>query len=120
VKHSPARLAAWLATTVVLAGCSAVERDALQARATDALREHGCIYCHQIDGVTGAHGRGGPSLTGLGRRAFIAGSLPNTEENVVNFIIAPPAYSPGTAMPVTGIGPEQAREVAVFLRRQAP
>ena len=42
-----------------------------------ALNQYACITCHEIPGVVGAHVPVGPPLAGIGKRAFIAGVLPN-------------------------------------------
>jgi cytochrome c2 len=87
-------------------------------RALPLLRRHGCAACHQIPGVPGAQGRTGPPLSGLGKRVYIAGTLPNTPENLIDFILQPHAHRPNTAMPVTGIDERGARDVAAYLYAQ--
>lgn len=72
----------------------------------------GCGACHRIPGVVGAHGRVGPSLEGLSGRAYIAGGLPNTADNLIRWLLDPPALAPATAMPDMGLRPEQARAIA--------
>jgi putative membrane protein len=52
---------------------------------------------------------------GLSQRVFIAGVLPNTADNLVNWIVQPRTYSPGSAMPVTGISKAEARDIAAWL-----
>jgi cytochrome c2 len=84
-------------------------------RAPDLLRRYGCAGCHQIPGVPGARGRVGPPLAGLAQRVYVAGTLPNTPDNVVKFILHPRAHSPNTAMPITGIDARGARDVVAYL-----
>ncbi len=72
----------------------------------------GCGACHRIPGVVGAHGRVGPSLAGLAGRPYIAGGLPNTADNLIRWLLNPPALAPATAMPDMGLRPEQARAIA--------
>jgi mono/diheme cytochrome c family protein len=79
------------------------------------MRRFGCAGCHQIPGVTGAVGTVGPALAGLSRRVYIGGVLTNTPENMVRWIINPPAIDEKTAMPATGISEAEARDVAAYL-----
>jgi cytochrome c2 len=84
-------------------------------RAPALLRQYGCSGCHTITGVAGADGKVGGSLGGLSERVYIAGVLNNTPDNLVGWIVTPPVYSPRTAMPVTGITPAEARDIAAYL-----
>ena len=84
-------------------------------RAPPLLRRYGCSGCHAIPGVPGAEGQVGGPLDGLRKRVFIAGPLPNAPDQLVDWIVSPPSFSPRTAMPVTGISREEARDVAAFL-----
>lgn len=113
-----------LAGAAVLAGCNSEPPEFLRwldgpedrhVEARAALRAYGCVHCHTIDGVQGAHGLVGPPLTGLRDRVYIGGMLPNTEDNLARFIVAPAAIRPGSAMPMTGITEPEARAVARFL-----
>jgi len=85
------------------------------ARGRDLVRRYGCIGCHTIPGVPGAHGLVGPELDGIIARAYIAGRLPNTPDNLVKWIEDPRAVDPGTAMPNTGVTTAQARDIASYL-----
>ena len=82
---------------------------------SQALRDFGCGGCHIIPGIPGAGGRVGPDLTGLVRRVYVAGVIPNTPDNLVRFIVNPRSVDPMSAMPQTGITPDQARDVAAYL-----
>jgi cytochrome c len=75
----------------------------------------GCGSCHMIPGVTNARGMVGPSLEHCSQRSFIAGEVPNTTENLVKWIVNPPSIEPGTAMPVLGVTPMEARDIAAYL-----
>lgn len=57
----------------------------------------------------------GPSLQGLGARSYIAGTLVNTQENLVRWIMTPQAIHPSTAMPDLGASEEQAHAIATYL-----
>jgi cytochrome c2 len=84
-------------------------------RAMPLLHAYGCAGCHDIPGVPAAQGRTGPALAGVSKRVYLAGTLPNTPENLVRFILHPRAYRPNSAMPVTGIDERGARDVAAYL-----
>ncbi len=79
------------------------------------LRQYGCHSCHVIEGVVGPRVDTGPPLVDWRRRAFIAGVLPNTPDNLVRWISDPRAVSPQTLMPDLGVAPEHARRMADFL-----
>lgn len=84
-------------------------------RAPLILIRYGCAGCHTIPGVPGADGKVAAPLTGLRARVYVGGVLPNTADNLRAWIVDPPAYSPRTAMPVTGITDAEARDVAAYL-----
>src|SRR5690554_2458034 len=76
------------------------------------IRNYGCHTCHTVPGVTGANGKVGPPLTRLARRVFLAGTLPNTPQNLITWIEAPQSIEPGTAMPNLGVSEADARHIA--------
>lgn len=80
-----------------------------------ALTQFACQSCHHIPGVTGPLTYVGPSLEGLAQRSFIAGKLPATEENLVQWIRSPQQVKPGTAMPQLGVPEHDARDMAAYL-----
>ena len=57
----------------------------------------------------------GPPLDGMGKRAVIAGVLPNSRENMVRFLLQPRQIDPDTAMPALGLSEQDARDIAAFL-----
>lgn len=85
------------------------------ARGRQLMREYGCGSCHVIPGVIGAHGRVGPPLDGIADRRYLAGSLPNTPEEMLRWIQHPRALAPNTAMPEMGVRPDEARDMASHL-----
>lgn len=110
------------AALVLLAACTQppADRTALVPggdpdAAPELLRRYGCGGCHTVPGVRGARGLVGPPLTAFGERGYIAGRLVNTPENLVRWIVNPQSVDPETAMPQTGIGVEDASDVAAFL-----
>jgi cytochrome c2 len=80
-----------------------------------ALAQYGCTTCHIIPGIAAANGLVGPPLDHFASRAYVAGALPNTPENLVSWILNPPAIDPLTAMPATGISEAEARDAAAYL-----
>lgn len=85
------------------------------ARAPFLFRRYGCVGCHEIPGIPGADGKVGASLAGLRARVYIAGVAANTSDNLIHWIVDPQAFSPRTAMPVTGISAAEARDLAAYL-----
>ncbi len=85
------------------------------SRGRTLIEKIGCGACHEIPGVTGAKGLVGPSLARVGRRAVIAGVLPNTPQDMVRWIETPQSIVPGNAMPNMEITDHDARDVAAYL-----
>ena len=109
-----------------LAGCesggpSEVEKKAAEmtggepSRGKDVIRRYGCSTCHTIPGVEGARGQVGPSLEGIASRAYLAGKLPNTPENMIKWIREPQEIQPGTAMPELGVTEQDGKDIAAYL-----
>ena len=101
-------------------GAAAVLRPAAFAPATPergraAIQAYGCGSCHMIPGVRGAVGLVGPPLLAWSRRTVIAGELPNTPENLVEWIMRPQSIEPGSAMPNLGVSEADARAIAAYL-----
>jgi cytochrome c len=68
-----------------------------------------------IPGIRGANNHVGPPLTGWAERRYIAGRLPNEPDHLITFLVNPQYVKPGSAMPATGISPQEARDVAAYL-----
>lgn len=79
------------------------------------LGNYGCGECHIIPGVAGADAAVGPPLTEWAARSYIAGTLWNTPENLILFIMDPESVEPGTAMPDLGVNEAAARHMAAYL-----
>lgn len=115
-------IAGWaLVVALVVAACTdsanpeeGGERADIQ-RGRELVREYGCITCHTIPGVEGADGLVGPPLTHFSQRAYIAGQLTNTPENLARWIRDPQEVEPGTAMPDLGVTEADAADIAAFL-----
>jgi mono/diheme cytochrome c family protein len=80
-----------------------------------AIDQYLCATCHRIPGVAGADATVGPTLAGVGARAYIGGSLPNTRENMMRWLRDPQQVKPGTAMPNLHIREGDVADIAAFL-----
>lgn len=109
------------AGVVATAGCGSGGRKALLVRngnpqvGKKLIVSHGCVACHVIPGIYTARGLVGPPLNFYSRRTMIAGELPNTPDNLVRWLMNPPAIEPGTAMPNLGLSEQQALDMAAYL-----
>jgi cytochrome c2 len=79
------------------------------------LQSYGCGSCHSIPGVRAAVATVGPPLSGIAKRTFLAGRLPNTPENMENWIRFPKKVDPQTAMPEVGVTERDARDMVAYL-----
>ncbi len=79
------------------------------------IAAYGCGSCHSIPGVPGADATLGPSLDHFYDHSYIAGRLPNTWNNLVQWIQNPQEVKPGTAMPNLGVTQDQAFDIAAYL-----
>lgn len=84
-------------------------------RGRQVIADVGCGACHTIPGVRAANGLVGPPLMWWSRRAYIAGELPNTPENLVKWVRFPRSVEAHTAMPAVGLNEQQAKDVAAYL-----
>lgn len=103
----------------IVAGCgaeSAGPRSADAERGAELIAASGCGLCHEIPGIAGANGRVGPSLGGMGSRAYVAGMLRNTPDNLAEWIEHPQKVVPGNVMPDMGISRNDARRMAAYLQ----
>ena len=80
-----------------------------------ALTQYACNACHKIPGVTGSDVHVGRPLHGLAGRKFIAGTLPNTQDNLVRWIRNPQQIDPHTAMPMQGVTEQDALDISAYL-----
>jgi len=113
------RLAPVLAA-LLLAGCGDADRAPVgtrgdAARGRIALAQYGCRACHMIPGVTGSKVWVGRPLEDMARRPIIAGTLPNSQANLVRWIRDPHAIDPKTAMPVLGVSERDALDMSAYL-----
>ncbi|MCW7538614.1 c-type cytochrome [Aquabacterium sp. A7-Y] len=88
-----------------------------RADAAVLFRQYACIGCHAIPGVVGPDTQVGPPLDGLAQRSLLAGRLPNTTENLAQWIRFPRRIDPQTAMPELGVSEAHAQQMAAYLQR---
>ena len=84
--------------------------------APELMIQYGCPTCHVVPRVPGAVGKVGPSLEGLDQRSYLAGTLPNSPDNLIHWIQHPQQIHPGTAMPEMGVTSTDAARIAAFLQ----
>ena len=120
LRRTPAVLALVLACAT--SGCDREAQETAAAltggdphRGRLLIREYGCHTCHTVPGVRGAGAVVGPSLERVAVRNYLAGELTNTPENMVRWIRSPQSVRAGTAMPDTGVGEPDARDIAAYL-----
>lgn len=105
-----------LTDTDIMARVDAPAHSAADARrGSEALIQYACVTCHSIPGVVGSQSPVGPSLEKMASRAFIAGVLPNTPENMVRWLRDPPGVAPQTLMPNLAVAERDARDIAAYL-----
>src|SRR4051794_38015764 len=100
-----AQLGVVVAVVLVLAACSGQVNGVPEPRDISAdqiaagrqlIARYGCGSCHAIPGVPGADAMAGPPLSRFYQRSYIAGRLPNTEDNLIRWIQNPQQVEPGT------------------------
>jgi cytochrome c1 len=112
------------AIVVLLAACSSRQSAVVPVRSVvagdpqagvAAIQRYGCGTCHRIPGIAGADSLVGPPLDGWPERSYIAGSLPNQAEYLIQWIRYPQSIEPGNAMPDMGVSEEEARDISAYL-----
>lgn len=112
---------ATLALIALVTGCAGRESSESRIAGGDvqrgrvAIERYGCGSCHVVPGVRGASGGVGPPLDGIGDRAYLAGVLPNTPENMLAWIRDPQKIVPRSAMPDLGVSESEARDIVAYL-----
>jgi cytochrome c len=81
----------------------------------DAIVAVGCGSCHRIPGIPNANALVGPPLDSWSRRSFIAGTLPNSEPNLVAWVRDPQGIRPGSAMPTLELSDQQVLDIVAYL-----
>ncbi|MFX1678870.1 cytochrome c [Mitsuaria sp. CC2] len=83
-------------------------------RGRHLMSQFQCGSCHAVPGVPGG-GQRAPALERFGRRAYIAGQLPNSPDMLQRWLLDPQGLLPGTTMPRLGLSERDARDVAGYL-----
>lgn len=105
--------------TMLLAGCTpsrpapGVQGDPERGRI--ALTQFACQTCHIVPGIPGSNVYVGRPLDDLDKRRYIAGKIPNTQQNLVRYMIDPQAVDPGNAMPAMGLSERDALDISAYL-----
>ena len=84
-------------------------------RGPEAIRKYGCDTCHVIPGVLTADATVGPPLTQIAQRAYLAGRIDNTPENMIKWIRHPHSVDDRTLMPEMGVSAQDGRDIAAYL-----
>lgn len=86
------------------------------ARAEELFAEHSCAACHAIRG-TSANGQLGPDLTHFGsRRTIGAATIPNTPEQLGDWLVDATQVKPGVQMPpIPSLQPEEVDVLVEYL-----
>lgn len=109
---------------VALAACKPVPDNRQQFDPTAAERGKSvvqrvqCGSCHIVPGIDWPQGQLGPSLERMDQQGLIAGTLPNTPENLAAFIRNAPSLKPGTVMPAMPIDERESRDIAQYLIKE--
>jgi mono/diheme cytochrome c family protein/cytochrome c2 len=80
-----------------------------------AVAQYACDSCHEIPGISEPVALVGPPLNGIGSRVLIAGLLPNTPDNMQEWILHPQQIKPGDEMPDMGVSNQDARDMTAYL-----
>ncbi|MBF6617108.1 MAG: c-type cytochrome [Candidimonas sp.] len=79
------------------------------------VQDYGCVACHTVPGVRAPASRVGPTLDKMALRAYVGGVLANTPDNLLRWLLDPPAVDPRTTMPNVGLSVAEAQDIAAYL-----
>lgn len=103
---------------VLLAACNRQETPAPAgdpAHGKKLIVRYGCSSCHIIPGIDGPRGEVGPSLDHVATRQLLAGKLPNSPQNMTQYLLNPQMVDPQNPMPNFRLKPEEARDIVAYL-----
>ncbi|HEY8311117.1 MAG TPA: hypothetical protein VIG47_11205, partial [Gemmatimonadaceae bacterium] len=80
-----------------------------------AAERYGCNACHAIGGLPDPTVVAAAPVTGIANRSYIAGTVPNTPDNLMKWIRFPREVKPHTAMPDLAVSANDARDIAIYL-----
>lgn len=119
---SAARIPAMLAFAALLAACGPTRpAPGIQGdpeRGKIALTQYACHSCHTVPSIAGSKVYVGRPLGDMAERRYIAGKVPNTQDNLVRWIMDPQAIDPGNAMPNMGVSERDAIDISAYLLSQ--
>jgi cytochrome c2 len=106
-----------LAIAPGLASCDAQSKsmNSETKKGAQLIAQTGCGACHTIPRIANSTGRIGPPLDHMHERAYIAGVLRNTPENMMTWLQHPQQVVPGNAMPEMGLSEPDARAITAYL-----
>lgn len=84
-------------------------------RGAQLIDSYGCDACHTIPGIRSPRATVGPPLDDWPERAYIAGLVPNTPDNLILWLVSPQEISPSTAMPDLDLSTKDARDISAYL-----
>ena len=91
--------------------------DPLYAAGEKLFTSKGCVGCHSLQAYQAPTGMVGPNLANVGARSWIAaGTLPNTDANLAQWIQYPQTVKHGVLMPNLGVTDAEAKALVAFLR----
>lgn len=79
------------------------------------ITRQACGSCHTIPGIEEADGRVGPPLAHFAGQQTIAGTLPNTPDDLARFLRSPRSVVQGGTMPDLALTDEQIRDIGAYL-----
>jgi cytochrome c oxidase subunit 2 len=89
--------------------------DAEAERGREVFLGSDCATCHAVRGTPAEVGEG-PDLTHLAsRRTLAADALPNTPENLADWVTDPQAIKPGVQMPAAELGDDELDALLTYL-----
>lgn len=104
------------------AGCDRDDHRAIRAitggepeRGRVLIRTLGCATCHIVPGVRDVEGLVGPPLERIASRAYLAGRIENTPENMLRWIRFPKSVDPETVMPQIEMTEQDGRDITSYL-----
>ena len=83
-----------------------------------ALTQYACQTCHIMPTIAGSKVYVGRPLDDVAARRYIAGKLPNNQDNLVRWIMDPQSIDPATAMPAMGVSERDAIDISAYLLSQ--
>jgi len=113
------RIASVLLAVILVAACGTTGAQEPvaggdRARGKELAVRYGCAACHAIPNMP-TLGLVGPPLETIAQRTYLAGRVPNTPANMMNWIRFPRQVDPETLMPDLGVSERDAADLTAFL-----